>query len=316
MDPNNNTNVPVKVQTMPPERALMRAATAAELKEQIALIHNCLDKVMKKGTHYDVLPNCGKKNTLLKPGAEVILTMFRISAEPIIERESDGFDVTYHVTVIGRHIPTGNIVGYGVGEASTSEKKYKWREAVCDAEFQNSPETRRQIAWVRDKDDKNLFHEVKQVRQNPADLMNTVLKMAKKRAIVDLCLTSTACSDIFVQDMDDPDINDAVNQGENASKQQQGSRYTAPQRRSQGSAPAPAQGQSAPPSDVISDAQRKRLYAIGKSRNLTDDEMSFLVYQTAHVNRSGDIPKDLYDATVDAFNAATPGQVLAPEEGF
>ena len=44
--------------------------------------------------------------------------------------------------------------------------------------------------------------------------------------------------------------------------------------------------------------------------------MSFLVYQTAHVNRSGDIPKDLYDATVDAFNAATPGQVLAPEEGF
>ncbi|MDD6338376.1 MAG: hypothetical protein PUC15_08360 [Lentisphaeria bacterium] len=292
----------------------MRAATAAELKEQIALIHECL-KVMKKGTHYDVLPNCGKKNTLLKPGAEVILTMFRISAEPIIERESDGFDVTYHVTVIGRHIPTGNIVGYGVGEASTSEKKYKWREAVCDEEFQNTPETRRQIAWVRDKDDKNLFHEVKQVRQNPADLMNTVLKMAKKRAIVDLCLTSTACSDIFVQDMDDPDINNAVNQGENASKQQQGSRYTAPQRRSQGAAPAPAQGQSAPPSDVISDAQRKRLYAIGKSRNLSDDEMGFLVYDVAHVNRSDEIPRKLYDAVVAEFEKATPGNVIPMDEG-
>ena len=312
MEPTKTTAVVVQQ-----ERALMRAATAEELKEQIGLIHNCLDSVMKKGTHYDNLPGCGDKNTLLKPGAEVILTMFRISAEPIVERESDGFDVTYHVTVVGRHIPTGNVVGYGVGEASTSEKKYKWREAVCDKEFDNTPETRRQIAYIRDKYKKDLIHEIKQVRQNPADLTNTVLKMAKKRALVDLCLTSTACSDIFVQDMDDPDINDAVNQGENANKpQQQGGRYTAPQRKAP-QATAQQQQTAAPAAgDVITDAQRKRLYAIGKSRNLTDEEMSFLIFQTAHVNYSGDIPRDLYDATVAAFEAATTGQVLAPEEGF
>ena len=312
MEPTKSTTAVVVQQ----ERALMRAATAEELKEQIGLIHNCLDSVMKKGTHYDNLPGCGDKNTLLKPGAEVILTMFRISAEPIVERESDGFDVTYHVTVIGRHIPSGNVVGYGVGEASTSEKKYKWREAICDKEFDNTPETRRQIAYIRDKYKKDLIHEVKQVRQNPADLTNTVLKMAKKRALVDLCLTSTACSDIFVQDMDDPDINEAVNQGENANKPpQQGGRYTAPQRKAP-QATAQQQQTAAPAGDVITDAQRKRLYAIGKSRNLTDDEMGFLVFQTAHVNRSGDIPRDLYDATVAAFEAATTGQVLAPEEGF
>lgn len=313
MEPTKNTTAVVVQQQ---ERALMRAATAEELKEQIGLIHDCLDSVMKKGTHYDNLPGCGDKNTLLKPGAEVILTMFRISAEPVVERESDGFDVTYHVTVIGRHIPSGNVVGYGVGEASTSEKKYKWREAICDKEFDNTPETRRQIAYIRDKYKKDVIHEVKQVRQNPADLTNTVLKMAKKRALVDLCLTSTACSDIFVQDMDDPDINDAVNQGENANKpQQQGGRYTAPQRKAP-QATAQQQQTAAPAGDVITDAQRKRLYAIGKSRNLTDDEMGFLVFQTAHVNRSGDIPRDLYDATVAAFEAATTGQVLAPEEGF
>jgi hypothetical protein len=66
---------------------------------------------------------------------------------------------------------------------------------------------------------------------------------------------------------------------------------------------------------VISEAQRKRLYAIGKGRNLTDDEMSFIVFQTAHVNRSGDIPRDLYDATVAAFEAATTGSVIPPEQG-
>ena len=38
---------------------------------------------------------------------------------------------------------------------------------------------------------------------NPADHYNTVLKMAKKRALVDAVLTTTAASDIFTQDLDD-----------------------------------------------------------------------------------------------------------------
>ena len=38
---------------------------------------------------------------------------------------------------------------------------------------------------------------------NPADHYNTVLKMAKKRALVDAVLTSTAASDIFTQDLEE-----------------------------------------------------------------------------------------------------------------
>ena len=36
-----------------------------------------------------------------------------------------------------------------------------------------------------------------------ADVYNTVLKMAKKRALVDATLTATAASDIFTQDVED-----------------------------------------------------------------------------------------------------------------
>ena len=294
----------------PAEARVMRPASIEELKEQVKTIQQCMKGLMKPDTHFGKLPGCGDKMVLLKPGAELILTMFRISAEPMIERDSDGFDVTYRVTVIGRHIPTGNIVGYGVGEASTSEKKYKWKEATCHEEWEDTPETRRQIAYTKYRDGK--VHRTEQVRQHPADICNTVLKMSKKRAIVDLCLTSTACSDIFVQDLDDPDINDAVNQGENANRPQ-GGRYAAPQRKSPASAPA----QNPPPQEsnpnAISDAQRKRLYAIGKQKGLSDQEMSFLVYDIAHVDRSGDIAREDYDATVAAFEAATPGNVLPPE---
>lgn len=316
MNENTSGALTTAVEKLPAAEAVSvaRTATIAEMKEQYNLIKGCLGDLMKEETHYGKLPGCGDKKVLLKPGAEFILALFHIAAEPTIEEFTDGFDIRFRVTVQGIHTPSGKTVGYGIGEASTSEKKYKWREAVCHEEWEQTPETRRQKAWIRDYKTKQP-KPVEQVRQNPADLTNTVLKMAKKRAVVDLCLSTTACSDIFVQDMDDPDINDAVNQGENASKQQQGSRYTAPQRRSQGAAPAPAQGQSAPPSDVISDAQRKRLYAIGKGRNLSDDEMGFLVYDVAHVNRSDEIPRKLYDAVVAEFEKATPGNVIPMDEG-
>jgi hypothetical protein len=38
---------------------------------------------------------------------------------------------------------------------------------------------------------------------NPADVANTILKMAKKRAQIDMTLTATAASDVFEQDLED-----------------------------------------------------------------------------------------------------------------
>ena len=287
-------------------RQTLVPATVAELKQQITVIHQTMTELMKNETHYGVVPGCGKKQVLLKPGAELIMTLFRIGSELTVEEFSDGFDVRYRVTARGFHIPTGNTIGYGIGEASTSEKKYKWRAAVCHEEYEATPETRRQIAYL--KDFKGNIVPTEQVRQNPADILNTVLKMAKKRAQVDLCLTATACSDIFVQDIDDPDTADGCGMGEQEQKAPQ-NRYRQPQQR----AAAPATGQ--PQGNVISDAQRKRLYAIGKSKGLSEDEMSFLVFDIGGVERSDQITRDRYDAVVSAFEAAAPGSVLPREDG-
>ena len=289
----------------PAERQALVPATVAELKQQIAIIHQAMTELMKNETHYGVVPGCGKKQVLLKPGAELIMTLFRFGSELTVEEFSDGFDVRYRVTARGFHIPTGNTIGYGIGEASTSEKKYKWRAAVCHEEYEATPETRRQIAYLKDYSGKIVPTE--QVRQNPADILNTVLKMAKKRAQVDLCLTATACSDIFVQDIDDPDTQNGCGLGEDQKQGQ--NRYRQPQQR----AAAPAAGQ--PQGNLISEAQRKRLYAIGKGKNLSDDEMGFLVFDVAGVNRSDAITRDKYDAVVEAFEHATAGNVIPKEDG-
>jgi len=41
------------------------------------------------------------------------------------------------------------------------------------------------------------------VRTEPADIANTVLKMAEKRAFIDAIRTTTGCSDMFSQDLED-----------------------------------------------------------------------------------------------------------------
>lgn len=299
----------VNTDNLPMNGNLMQPATPAELTAQVQVIQKCLRTLMKPGTHYGTVPGCGDKSVLLKPGAEMILTLFRISAEPEVDESTDGFDVTYRVKVKGVHIPTGNIVGYGLGEASTSEKKYKWRKAVCEEEFNDTLDTRRQIAYIKKSGE--VYKEM-QVRQNPADITNTVLKMAKKRALVDLCLTATACSDIFVQDLDEEDINNIVNP-----QPQQENRYRAPQRKPVQAQPqtyTPPQ-QTAPSGNIISEAQQKRLYAIGKGKGLSNDEMKFLTFEVAGVNSSREITRDLYDDVVAAFETSVPGNVLPPEEG-
>ena len=183
--------------------------TAQEIRTQINTIQEVMRGVMKPDVHYGIIPGTDK-NTLLKPGAEVLLTTFRISVRPEIDDLSTTDCVTYRVRAHGVHMGTDTLVGIGVGECSTNEEKYRWRGA-SDLEWQNTDETRRRVKygwkWAQRQGEK-VDVLTKQVRTNPADLANTVLKMAKKRAEVDLCLTALAASDIFTQDIEEVIDND------------------------------------------------------------------------------------------------------------
>lgn len=184
-----------------------RELTAAEVRGHVNLIQEVMQAVMKKDTHYGVIPGC-KQPSLYKAGAEVLLTTFRIAVEPEVTDLSTADEIRFRVRAKGIHQTTGIVVGVGVGECSTGEDKYKWRKAVCDAEFEATPETRRRVkfqkgGYANGSYDKNAIIKINQVRTEPADLANTVLKMAKKRAQIDLTLTAMAASDIFTQDIED-----------------------------------------------------------------------------------------------------------------
>ncbi|WP_250512668.1 hypothetical protein [Caballeronia sp. INDeC2] len=170
-------------------------------------IQTVMHSVMKQDVHYGVIPGC-KQPSLYKAGSEALLSTFRIAVEPIVEEfisrdERNRIrEIRYRVKCVGRHIGTGNEVGYGVGECSTGEDKYAWRRAVCQEEFDAADEADRRVKWSKWQ---NKVQQTQQIRVSPADMANTVLKMAKKRAQIDLTLTALGCSDIFAQDLEDLD---------------------------------------------------------------------------------------------------------------
>lgn len=175
--------------------------TEQQIVAQAVLVQRVMRAVMKPNVHYGLIPGAGDKPVLLKPGSEVILSTFRIAADPEVEDLSTDDVIRYRVRAVGRHMGTGEIVGYGIGECSSNEEKYKWRRTVCAAEFDSTPPDRRRVAYKRGR--QNSTYTIDQVRTNPADIANTVLKMAKKRAQVDLTLTATAASDSFDQDLEE-----------------------------------------------------------------------------------------------------------------
>jgi hypothetical protein len=143
-----------------------------------------------------------------------------------------------------------------------------WQKAVCDEEWDATAEDRRRIKWK--KGNAGSAYKVPQVRLSPASQANTILKMAEKRATTNVVLKVTAASDIFTQDLeDDPD-------------QHQQPDAKPPMKRPQAKGKAATKAKTAPapngddidiPANAISEKQRKRLYAIYKGAEKTDDEV-------------------------------------------
>lgn len=192
------------------------------IKHQIQAIQELMRDTMVEGTHFGVIPGCGDKPTLLKPGAEKLSLMFRLSPTYVITKSDIGNghrEIEVRCTLT--HIPSGKVFGEGVGSCSTAETKYRYRNAerLCpkcgkDKIIKGKDEygggwlcyAKKGGCGAKFKDaDESITSQIVGRVENPdvADTFNTVLKMAKKRAHVDAALTATGASDIFAQDLED-----------------------------------------------------------------------------------------------------------------
>lgn len=269
--------------------------SAAQIQAQVNTIQQVMKQVMKEGEHYGTIPGC-KKPSLYKPGSEKILSTFHIAVIPgtedVVDLSGDDF-FRYRVHVRGATL-RGDIIGIGIGECSTDEEKYKWRAAVCTEEFDSTQEDRRRMLWKKSDKYHDKPYQVMQVRTNPADLANTVLKMAKKRGQIDLTLTATAASDIFTQDIEDvsEELRDNITEG------QQKEPLKAPQSKSAtpSDAPGATEGKKdEPQGEVISGKQAGRFYAIAKGSGYTDEDIKGWLQEHYNIDSTKKILKANYD---------------------
>ncbi len=269
-----------------------RPLTAAEIRSQVNLIQEVMKAVMKDGHHFGQIPGAGNKPVLFKAGAEKLLFTFRLSADPEIEDLSTGDVIRYRVRckVYDR---AGAYLGAGVGECSSDEEKYRWRAAVCKEEFEETPEDRRRMKYAKRRD--GGAYRIAQVRTMPADLANTILKMAKKRAQIDAALTVTAASDIFAQDLEDlpEEVREAV--AENGAPKENGK-----------PAPEPPKPKAAPDhANPATENQCKAIFSMCRKLGITDD---YEVHSKA--SRLAGIPEPDVVASLKSLTFAQASSVI------
>jgi len=185
------------VQTLPP----LQPMSVKDLVTRIQQIQQIMNAVMKPMIHYGVIPGT-QKPSLWRPGGEILAVTFKLSLRPQIELLVEGGEVGYRVAT-----PTydahENLLTIGWGECWTNEEKFAWRAAVCPEEWEETDPGQRRKKWKLD-DDGDPFT-ILQIRQNPSDQRNAVLKRGCKRSYLDGVIKALAASDIFDQQLEEDD---------------------------------------------------------------------------------------------------------------
>lgn len=245
------------IETEAPRELSDLAMSPEAVIRQTALIQKIMQAVMRDNEHYGVIPGTSGKRSLFKAGAEKLCFTFCLSNRlEIIADNLPGGHREYRI-ICNLFDRSGTLRGQGVGSASTMESKHRYRGAsgkpcptcgalairaskkeygggyYCDAKAGGCGwKTKSGTEAAKSLD---LVPITKNENPDPADQYNTVLKMAKKRALVDAVLTATAASDIFAQDLED--LEDKIDDFDDAA-----------------AAPAPARTGTTAPADAPTDA--------------------------------------------------------------
>ena len=185
-----------------------------------------VSEILKEGVDYGVIPGTSQP-TLLKPGAEKLCSFFGlVITYQLLDKETDWtgethagepfFYFVYRVRLLHNEI----LAGEGEGSSNSWEKKYRYRrgERVCPncgqpTIFKSKPPKTGWYCWTKkggcgtqfaDGDPSIEGQEVNHI-PNPDiyDQVNTLQKMAQKRALIAATLNTTNASDWFTQDLED-----------------------------------------------------------------------------------------------------------------
>lgn len=229
-------------------------------------------QVLKKGTDYDVIPGTPKPS-LLKSGAENLLRFcglgHRVEKVSSMEDWENGFFYFEYKVIVHKSFPDGttHVLSECIGSANSREPKYY------------------------KKRDGSL--------RNPYEQVNTLQKMAIKRALVGATLQATGASGLFTQDIEDMDLDQPHQPSQNSQNQGRGSTS-----RAQNNTPKD-------PDAPSSDQQRKAIYGIAKGKGLEDEQLKSVLLYSAKKDSSKDLTMQEASDLIKLLQSMEKDELLA-----
>lgn len=183
-------------------------------------------RAMRLDTDYGKIPGTDK-NTLLKPGAEKLCTLFALTPRFVEVKAVEDWtgadhngEAFFYYWIKCQLLHDGVVIGKGDGSCNSWEKKYRYRSAqrVCPncgkpTIFKSKNPGEGYYCWTKKDGCGAKFAEdaeaiiSQQVGQVPNtdifDQTNTLLKMAQKRSLIAATLIAVNASEFFTQDLED-----------------------------------------------------------------------------------------------------------------
>lgn len=176
MDTNNNQELIVVQQ---PEIVLEgRMIPVEEMRLWYLDFVKFSKSILKEGLDFGVIPGC-KKPSLYKPGAEKLMVAYGMSIDVYCTKEIIDFDRDFLCFTYKAIVKKNDRSWQCEGSCNSLEKKYQlknWNEETKSYDYLPNP--------------------------NPFEIMNTLQKMAQKRAMVGAVLIATGASEFFTQDLE------------------------------------------------------------------------------------------------------------------
>jgi ribosomal protein L37AE/L43A len=188
------------------------------------MIVDATQKLMKQGVDFGRIPGT-ERDVLLQPGADKLCNLFGL----VVEYETDeaiedwrgaehGGEPFFYYKIRGRAYRGEFLMGEGVGSCNSWESKYRWRNAERICPSCGKPNIRKSreggwFCWAKTGGCGANFpvgstaiesqQAGRKLNPDAADVVNTVLKMAYKRAKVATTINATSASEFFTQDVED-----------------------------------------------------------------------------------------------------------------
>lgn len=279
------------------------------------IVHALYEDVFKPEIDFGIIPGTGTKPVLLLPGMEKLMRALELRPDYIERSTVRDFDkplffFEYECRLV--EIATGAVVSSAIGSANSRESKWRYRNAervcpVCGKETIIKGKAEYGGGWVcftkkggcntkfADNDVQITNQQVGRV-ENPdiADQVNTICKIAQKRALSSAIKGAANVSELFTVDLDDlveyvtsqpaPSVQPATQPDPNVVDGEV----------VEVSSPAAQQFESIPSASAprtLTQSEAKKLFAKWNAENVTNDE----ILMALGVERAGQFVGD-YDA--------------------